>query len=162
MFHIAVCISCPKTAWLSWKPLTQPPFYTFCTSLPLSSNTFPGSFSLTTHAFLKCVCVCVCRSERARQCLTASAAFNASDWSWMWIGGEKREKKHLSLFHSINHDSSFSSTSLAPIFIATHLSPCHQICIYPPANYTAPFPQTTLISNDVFSACVGIQNINGG
>ena len=79
---------------------------------------------------------------------------------------KKREKKHLSPFHSINHDSSFSSTSLVPplipIFIATHLSPCHHICIHPPANYTAPFPQTTLISNDVFSACVGIRNINGG
>lgn len=76
--------------------------------------------------------------------------------------GKKREKKHLSSFHSINHDSSFSSTSLVPIFIGTHLSPCHHICIQLPANYTARFLQTTLISNDVFSDCVGIRNINEG
>lgn len=61
----------------------------------------------------------------------------------------------LLLFH-------ITRSPLVPFFIATHLSPCHHICIHPPANYTAPFPQTTLISSDVFSACVGIQNINGG
>ncbi len=164
--------------WLSLKPLAavcasihfSAQVLPSCTSLPLFSTTFPGSFCLTTHAFLRCVCVCVW--ERARRCFTASMAFAASDWSWMWIGEKKKEKekkrkkKHLSPFHSINHDSSFSSTSLVPplvpTFIATHLSPCHHICIHPPANYTAPFPQTTLISNDVFSACVGIRNINGG
>lgn len=64
----------------------------------------------------------------------------------------------LLLFHITRHPP----LRLVPVFIAAHLSPCHHICIHPPANYTAPFPQTTLISNDVFSACVGIRNINGG
>lgn len=49
---------------------------------------------------------------RAQRCLTASMAFTASDWSWMWVEKKKGEKEHLSPFHSINHDSSFSSTSL--------------------------------------------------
>lgn len=61
------------------------------------------------------VCAYVCVWERARQCFTASTAFTGSDWSWMWIWKKKDgEKGHLSLSHSINHDSSFSSTSLVP------------------------------------------------
>lgn len=123
-------------------------------------------FILFDHSCVSVVCV--------RLCVEASERGNASQRprpSLPQIGVEcesekKREKKHLSPFHSINHDSSFSSTSLVPplvpIFIATHLSPCHHICIHSPANYTAPFSQTTLISNDVFSACVGIRNKNGG
>lgn len=85
--------------------------YFFCSSLPSFSTTFSGSFCLTTHAFLWSVCIYV--FEWAGQCFTASTAFTASDWSWMGIG-KKREKKHLSPLHSINHDSSFSSTSLVP------------------------------------------------
>lgn len=47
-------------------------------------------------------------------------------------------------------------------FIATPPSPCHHICVHPPANCTARFLQMTLIGNDVFSAQVDIQSINDG
>lgn len=41
-----------------------------CTSLPLSSTTFPGSFCLTTHAFFAvCVCTLVCGNERGNASL---------------------------------------------------------------------------------------------
>lgn len=73
----------------------------------------------------------------------------------------ERWKEALQPFYSINHDS-FYSRSLVSIFIATHPSPCHHICVHPPANYAARFLQMTLIRNYVFSAQADIQSINEG
>lgn len=160
--------------WLSLKSLA-----TICASIHfLHKSAFLHKFAFIQHYFSRfilfdhsCVfVVCVC----ARLCV------GASEWAAMLhcvcglhclrlelnAKGKKKRKEapqpvslhqswQLLLFH-------ITRSPLVPIFIATHLSPCHHICIHPPANYTAPFPQTTLISNDVFSACVGIRNINGG
>lgn len=136
--------------------------YILCTRLPAFSATFSGSFCLATHAFLWSACIYMC--ECRRQCFSAPTAFTASDWSWMGIGKKKKEATQPASLHQSWQLLLFHITRspLVPIFIATHLSPCHHICLHPPANYTSPFPQTTLISSDVFSACVGIRNINGG
>lgn len=141
-------------------------FHTFSAQVCLPSQVCLYSALLSRFILFDHSCVfVVCVSEAMLHCLYGLRRLRLAS-NGNRGGRKKREKKHLSPFHSINHDSSFSSTSLVsplvPIFIATHLSPCHHICIHPPANYTAPFPQTTLISNDVFSACVGIWNINGG
>lgn len=73
--------------------------------------------------------------------------------------GEREKGSTSSLSHSINHDSSCSSTSLPPPtphppppLLRPHIS-THVIAFAftLPANY-----------GDVFSACVGIHSINGG
>lgn len=159
----------PLGLWFSYVYNLVEPLVTICASVHfLLIFTFIQhyffSFILFDHSCIFVVCVCVCLYLCASEGGNASVPLQPSlpQIEWESKKKKKREKKHLSPLHSINHDSSFSSTSLVPIFIATHLNPCHHICLHPPANYIASFPQTTLISNDVFSACVGIRNINGG
>lgn len=136
-----------------------------CTSLPSLSTTFAGSFCLTTHALLWCVRTLVCGSEHVNASLPLRPSLAQIEVECEFEK-KKMEKRGTSacLTPSIMTAPSLPHHSFPPRshFIATHLSPCHHICIHPPANYTAPFPQTTLISNDVFSACIGIGNINGG
>lgn len=140
-------------------------FHTFSAQVCLPSQVCLYSALLSRFILFDHSCVfVVCVSEAMLHCLYGlrrlRLELNGNR------GGGKKEKEapqpvslhqswQLLLFH-------ITRSPLVPIFIATHLSPCHHICIHPPANYTAPFPQTTLISNDVFSACVGIWNINGG
>lgn len=131
-------------------------FHTFSAQVCLNSALL-SRFILFDHS---CVFV-VCVSEAMLHCLYGLQCLRLE---LNGKRGKKREKKQTVSLHQSWQLLLFHITSspLVPIFIATHLSPCHHICIHPPANYTAPFPQTTLISNDVFSACVGIRNINGG
>lgn len=145
-------------------------FYTFSAQVCLPAQVFLYSALLFQVHFVwplmrfcgVCVRLCVGASEAMLHCLYGLHCLRLE----LNVSGEKKRKGapqpvslhqswQLLLFH-------ITRSPLVPIFIATHLSPCHHICIHPPANYTAPFPQTTLISNDVFSACVGIRNINGG
>lgn len=137
--------------------------YTFSAQLCLPAQLCLYSALLSRFILFDHSCVfVVCVSEAMLHCLYGLRCLRLE------LNGNRKKKRkeapqpvslhqswQLLLFH-------ITRSPLAPIFIATHLSPCHHICIHPPANYTAPFPQTTLISNDVFSACVGIRNINGG
>lgn len=140
-------------------------FHTFSAQVCLPSQVCLYSALLSRFILFDHSCVfVVCVSEAMLHCLYGLRRLRLE------LNGNRGEEKkrkeapqpvslhqswQLLLFH-------ITRSPLVPIFIATHLSPCHHICIHPPANYTAPFPQTTLISNDVFSACVGIWNINGG
>lgn len=140
-------------------------FHTFSAQVCLPSQVCLYSALLSRFILFDHSCVfVVCVSEAMLHCLYGLRRLRLESNGNR--GEEKKRKEapqpvslhqswQLLLFH-------ITRSPLVPIFIATHLSPCHHICIHPPANYTAPFPQTTLISNDVFSACVGIWNINGG
>lgn len=63
-----------------------------CTSLPLFSTPFPGSFCLTTHAFLWCVCVraFVCGSERGNASLPLRPSLPQIGVECEWGKKEKR------------------------------------------------------------------------
>lgn len=161
----------PLGLWFSYVYNLVEPLVTICASVHfLLTFTFIQhyffSFILFDHSCIFGVCVCLYLCVQVReamlQCLYSPHCLRLE------LNGNRKKKRkeapqpaslhqswQLLLFH-------ITRSPLVPNFIATHLNPCHHICLHPPANYIASFPQTTLISNDVFSACVGIRNINGG
>lgn len=130
-------------AWLSLKPLATVRAsihflhkFAFLHKSAFIQHYF-SRFILFDHSCVFCgVCVHVSVWERARQCFTASTAFTASDWSWMWIQKKKEKRSTSARFtpsimtalslphHSFPPHSHFYSHTSRPMSSHLHSPAC--------------------------------------